>query len=955
MGKQFLIIEGARQNNLKNITLRIPHNKVTIITGISGSGKSSLAFDTLFAEGQWRYIESLSTYTRMFIEKIDRPEVDVIRNIRPAIAIEQKNPVRTARSTVGTATEIYDYLRLLFAKIGKIECPRCGGEVKAYSPATASEEILERYAGSRAYILAPLNPAREGAGWGVRNVGSKNPKSEIRNQELREILDDLVHRGFFRVKIGDEVFEIPDRLPDDIEESLSRGEVMVVIDRLTISHAHRGRVTDSIETAFKEGEGSIAIEIAGGETLKFDTGFKCHRCQIDFEKPSPLLFSFNHPLGACPACKGFGDILQYDEDLIVPDKHLSLSEGAIEPWTKPSYRWWYRQLMTSAKKQGIDIKKPYSRLTKEEKEKIFKGNRDFEGIHDFFSYLEGKRYKLHVRVFLSRYRSPSTCAACKGTRLRPEALNVKIKGGPQEKGIDIHQMGNMPVADLYAWFQSLKITEFEQQVAGDILRQIEMKLGFLLKIGLDYLTLNRQTRTLSGGEAQRINLANQLGSRLVGTLYVLDEPSIGLHARDTQRLVEIIRHISSYGNTVIVVEHDKTMIEGGDYVVEMGPRGGEDGGRVVFSGEVGEFLKSDCLTSQYLRGEKAIPVPKSRRKGSGRWLSLIGAREHNLKNISLKIPLHTLTCITGVSGSGKSTLIQDTLYRALARVFKVEFEKMGKFERLYGAEFLHGVKLIDQRPIGRTPRSNPITYIKAFDVIRKIFADQMESRMAGFTTSSFSFNTPGGRCEGCQGSGFQKLEMYFFEDIYVTCDRCDGQRYRPEVLRVRYKGKNISEVLQMTIHEAAGFFKDCMPLWEKLILLDEVGLGYLRLGQPATTLSGGEAQRLKICSEILRREARDILYLLDEPTTGLHFDDIRKLIDIFNRLVESGNTVAVIEHNMEVIKSADHIIDLGPEGGEKGGEIVAEGTPEEVARNRKSYTGRYLRGYLASDLQSNPD
>lgn len=939
MGRQFLIIEGARQNNLKNITLRIPHNKVTVITGISGSGKSSLAFDTLFAEGQWRYIESLSTYTRMFIEKIDRPEVDAIRNIRPAIAIEQKNPVRTARSTVGTATEIYDYLRLLFAKIGKIECPRCGGEAKTYSPSAVSEEIVERYAGSRAYILAPLNPGRE----------SNNLKPEIQNPKLKEILDDLVRRGFFRIKIGDEVFEIPGRLPDDIEESLSRGEVMVVIDRMTISHAHCGRMTDSIEMAFKEGRENIAIEIIGEGILRFDTGLKCHRCHISFEKPSPLLFSFNHPLGACPTCKGFGDILQYDEDLIIPDKYLSLAEGAIEPWTKPAYRWWYRQLISSAKKQGIDIKKPYIDLTEKEKEKIFKGTGDFEGIDDFFSYLESKRYKLHVRVFLSRYRSPSTCHTCKGTRLRPEALNVKIKGASQEKGADIYQMGNMPVAELYRWFRSLKITEFEQQVAGDILRQVEMKLGFLLKIGLDYLTLNRQTRTLSGGEAQRINLANQLGSRLVGTLYVLDEPSIGLHARDTRRLAEIIRDISSYGNTVIVVEHDKTMIEGGDYVVEMGPRGGEEGGRVVFSGEVEEFLKSDCLTSQYLRGEKAITVPKSRRKGSGRWLNLSGAREHNLKNIFLKIPLHTLACITGVSGSGKSTLIHDTLYRALARVFKVEFEKMGKFERLYGAEFLRGVKLIDQKPIGRTPRSNPITYIKAFDGIRKIFADQIESRMAGFTPSSFSFNTPGGRCEGCQGSGFQKLEMYFFEDIYVTCDRCDGQRYRPEVLRVRYKGRNISEVLQMTIHEAAGFFKDCTPLWEKLILLDEVGLGYLKLGQSATTLSGGEAQRLKICSEIIRREARDILYLLDEPTTGLHFDDIRKLIDIFNRLVESGNTVVVIEHNMEVIKSADHIIDLGPEGGEKGGEIVAEGTPEEVARCKRSYTGKYLRDYLPSD------
>lgn len=929
MNKQYLIIEGARQNNLKNISLQIPHNKVTSITGISGSGKSSLAFDTIFAEGQWRYIESLSTYTRMFIEKIDRPDVDAIKNIRPAIAIEQKNPVRTARSTVGTATEIYDYMRLLFAKIGRIECPKCRGEVRTYSPSDVTKDVIDRYANKRAYILAPLTP-------------EKTPE--------KGGLENLVRRGFFRIKIGDEIFTIPGELsgdiPGDIKDRLSAGEGQIVIDRLTIDPATPGRLSDSVEMAFKEGGDSISIEIVGEEVLRFDTGFKCHRCNIGFEKPGPLLFSFNHPLGACPTCKGFGDILQCDEDLIVPDKHLSLSEGAIEPWTKPSYRWWYRRLITSAKRHGIDIKKPYTRLTEEEKGKIFKGTANFEGINDFFSYLESKRYKLHVRVFLSRYRSPSTCPACKGVRLKPEALNVKITGEPAEDGLNIYQMCTMPVGGLYRWLTSLKLPEFEQHIARDILRQIEMKLGFLLRIGLDYLTLHRQTRTLSGGESQRINLANQLGSRLVGTLYVLDEPSIGLHVRDTNRLAETVRDIASCGNTVIVVEHDRIMIEGGDYVIEMGPGGGENGGAVVFSGEVEDFLKSDCLTSQYIRGEKKIPVPPMRRKGDGRFLTLSGAREHNLKNITLKIPLHTFTCITGVSGSGKSTLIQDTLYRALARIFKVEFEKMGKFDRLYGMEYLRGVKLIDQKPIGRTPRSNPITYIKVFDVIRKTFADRIEAKIAGLTPSSFSFNTSGGRCEDCQGSGFQRLEMYFFEDIYVTCDKCDGQRYRPEVLKIRYRGKNISEVLQMTVHEASEFFNDCIPLRERLTLLDDVGLGYLRLGQPATTLSGGEAQRLKICSEIIRREARDIIYLLDEPTTGLHFDDIKKLIHIFNRLVDSGNTVVVIEHNMDIIKCADYIIDLGPEGGEKGGEIVAEGTPEEVAMNGRSYTGKYLKDYL---------
>jgi len=560
MSKQYLIIEGARQNNLKNISLQIPHNKVTVITGISGSGKSSLAFDTIFAEGQWRYIESLSTYTRMFIEKIDRPDVDAIRNIRPAIAIEQKNPVRTARSTVGTATEIYDYLRLLFAKIGRIECPQCGGEVRAYSPADVVQEVLEKYTGKRAYILAPVDT-------------SPFP------------LTRLVQQGFFRIKAGDEIFTIPGELPADIDERLSTGKVAIVIDRIVIDPSIRGRIADSIEMAFKESGGSVLIEVIGEGVLRFDTGFKCHRCNIGFEKPTPILFSFNHPVGACPACKGFGDILQYDEDLIVPDKHLTLSEGAIDPWTKPAYKWWYDELISSVNKHGIDLKKPYSKLSEKEKERLFKGSRDFEGINDFFSYLEGKRYKLHVRVFLSRYRSPSTCPDCKGTRLRPEALNVKIKGGLAEEGFNIYQICSMPVEKMHQWFTSAKMTEFEQQVAKDILQQIEMKLNFLLKIGLGYLTLHRQTRTLSGGEAQRISLANQLGSRLVGTLYVLDEPSIGLHAKDTSRLAGIVQEIAASGNTVVVVEHDKTMIEAGDYAVEMGPAL-----PVILEGRIDDFL-----------------------------------------------------------------------------------------------------------------------------------------------------------------------------------------------------------------------------------------------------------------------------------------------------------------------------------------------------------------------------
>jgi len=947
MNSKYLIIQGARQNNLKNINLSIPHNKVTVITGISGSGKSSLAFDTIFAEGQWRYIESLSSYTRMFIEKIDRPDVEAIRNIRPAIAIEQKNPVRSSRSTVGTATEIYDYLRLLFAKVGRVVCPVCRSDVRSYNPSEVLSNIMDNYAGQRAYILIPIIiPGEIVPNAKSKKTGKTKKNTVSKLEELNTLMGNLAQRGFFRIKSGNDIFTIPGELPSDIKERYSKGDVYVVIDRISITHDSRKRISDSIELAFREGKGSILIDVIGHGILKFDTKFKCHKCDKVFEKPEPLLFSFNHPTGACTQCKGFGDILQYDEDLIVPDKHLTLEEGAIEPWTKPAYTWWQEKLLAAAKKQDIDQKKPYNKLSQEEKDKLFKGTRDFEGINEFFSYLEGKRYKLHVRVFISRYRSPSTCPSCKGARLRPEALNVRIKEAGSGEGINIHEICDMPVSNLYRWFSSLKLTQFEEEVAKNIKKQIEMKLGFLIKIGLDYLTLNRQTKTLSGGESQRINLSNQLGSRLVGTLYVLDEPSIGLHARDTGRLASIVQEIAGAGNTVIVVEHDKTMIESGDFIVEMGPGGGENGGDVVFSDNKDKFIRSECLTAQYMRGEKYIPLPSVRREGSGKVLTLSGAQEHNLKNITLKIPLRTLTCITGVSGSGKSTLIQDTLYRALARVFRLEFEKMGKFERLYGAEYLRGVRLIDQKPIGKTPRSNPITYIKGFDVIRKLFAAQREARISGLTPSAFSFNTKGGRCEGCQGSGCQRLEMYFFEDLYVTCDKCDGKRYRPEVLKIKYKGRNISDILRMTISEAKGFFKDETSLRESLHLLDEVGLGYLRLGQPATTLSGGEAQRLKICSEIWRKDARDILYLLDEPTTGLHFDDIKKLLHVFNRLVERGNTVVVIEHNMDVIKSADYIIDLGPEGGENGGEIVAEGTPAEVAKCVKSYTGRFLRENL---------
>ncbi len=915
MSNDTLLIEGARQNNLKNLTLALPHNRLIVVTGLSGSGKSSLAFDTIFAEGQWRYIESLSTYARMFLEKVSRPDVDAIHHIRPAIAIERKNPVRTARSTVGTGTEIYDYLRLLFAKVGRTYCPRCGREVRARSVEDLAEGLLQAHAGAPALILFsfPL------------------PK----NTPLPEVWAELQRKGYARIAAGGEVVHLtPDyRLPRRAKE------VRIIQDRLTLKPEQRGRLTEAIEAALKAGEGTALAEVEG-QTIPLGRAFRCYPCDLALEPPQPLLFSFNHPLGACPECKGFGNILEYDEDRVIPNKNLSLAQGAIDPWTKPAYREWQEEFLPQARRWGIDMQKPYRDLSEQERERIWKGK---DGIADFFAWLEGKRYKLHVRVFLSRYKGAVVCPRCGGTRLRPEALAVRVGG------FHIHQASELPITEAARWLQGLSLTTMEQEIAKEVLRQIEQKLGYLLRVGLGYLTLSRQTRTLSGGEAQRINLANQLGSQLTGTLYVLDEPSIGLHARDTARLTAILRDLVALGNTAIVVEHDRSVIESADHVVEMGPGSGARGGEVVFSGPQAEFSRSDCLTARYLRDEERIAVPDLRRKGSGHALLLLGAREHNLKGIDLAVPLRTFTCITGVSGSGKSTLLYDTLYRALARIFRIGYERMGQFDRIAGAEHLRSVRLIDQEPIGRTPRSNPVTYLKAFEEIRKLLGSQPTAKALGLTASQFSFNIPGGRCEACKGEGYQKLEMYFFEDLYVPCEECEGKRFKPEVLAVSYRGRNIHQILELTVAEALPLFREVSPLRQKLELLDAVGLGYLRLGQPAPTLSGGEAQRLKICAELDDPEARDLLYLLDEPTTGLHFDDIRKLLGVLHRLVEQGNTVVVIEHNLDVIKTADWIIDLGPEAGEDGGEMVAQGTPEEVTRVKRSHTGRYLRKALDLD------
>jgi excinuclease ABC subunit A len=917
----WLSIEGARQNNLKNVSVAIPHDRLTVITGVSGSGKSSLAFDTLFAEGQWRYIESLSTYARMFIERLDRPDVDRIEHVRPAIALEQKNPVRTARSTVGTATEVHDYLRLLWARIGRVHCPRCESEARSDSAESVTDTLVREHAGARALLCFPL-PAAAG-------------------QDPRTLVPALLRRGFARVKVGDAVLELAGDVAADGWPRDGR-RVLVVLDRVVLTAAARPRIAESIEAALAEGEGRAEIDVVGHGPIAVSREFRCPVCETPLARPQPVLFSFNHPLGACPECRGFGNILRYDEARVVPDGSVSLLDGAVEPWSHASGRWYQKQLLKHAKRRGVDVSRPFAELPAEDRAWVYAGEDGFPGIQGFFEEVEAYRYKLHVRVFLSRYRSQSPCPRCRGARLTPEALSVRVGGAT------IAEASRMTVDELGAFLEALPLSTWERAVARDALKLARDKLTFLRRVGLGYLTLDRQTRTLSGGEAQRINLANQLGAQLTGTLYILDEPSIGLHARDTARLAELCRELAAGGNTVVVVEHDRSFIEAGDHLIEMGPGSGERGGTVVFAGTAAA-LRDDprSLTGRYLSGRDGILVPRSRREGR-RALVLRGARAHNLKNLTVRIPLHTLTCVTGVSGSGKSTLVHDTLYPVLARTFKVDFETSGEHAGLSGIEYLKGVRLIDQEPIGRTPRSNPVTYIKAFDEIRKLFAGLPRAQTLGLSPGAFSFNVPGGRCEMCEGDGLQKLEMYFFEDVYVTCPGCEGKRYRPDVLQVTYRGKNISQVLGMTVDDAVDFFAAHPSLVRRLRVLQDVGLGYLRLGQPATTLSGGEAQRLKIAAELGARLSTDHLYILDEPTTGLHLDDVKKLLGVLDRLVNAGNTVVVVEHHLDVIKTADWIIDLGPEGGDAGGAIVAAGTPEEVAEVTSSHTGRFLREVLAA-------
>jgi len=954
------VVKGARTHNLKNIDVTLPAGKLVIVTGVSGSGKSSLAFDTIYAEGQRRYVESLSAYARQFLERMEKPDVDKIDGICPAIAIRQKNTVRNPRSTVGTTTEIHDYMRLLFARVGRTYCRQCGREVVCETAEVVARELGALPPDTRLMIGFALpvvempsphaddagdddeGEERDDAEGGARTARGGNP--------VAEMLDTLRRRGFGRLLVDDRAVAI-----DEVEVAALAGKatVEVVVDRLRLDGDLRSRLTDSIETAYREGGGAafaVVMDPSGGSRrVVFSERFECRACGIMYETPQPRLFSFNNPFGACPTCHGFGNVVELDVNLVVPDPNKSINEGAIEPFTKPHYRGQLAELKRAAKGGAVRLNVPWADLTDAERRFVIDGDVEsnarsaWEGVRGFFRWLERKKYKVHVRVFLSRYRGYLACPECEGARLRREARNVKVGGRT------IDAVSALTVRDARQFFADLPLSEKDAAVADKVLREIQRRLSFLSDVGLDYLTLDRLSSTLSGGESQRISLATSLGSALVGTLYVLDEPSIGLHSRDNQRLIAILRQLRDQGNTVLVVEHDEDMIRVADHIVDIGLGAGEQGGRVVYSGDLPGLLEEPrSLTAKYLRGELAIPVSLPRRKGAGQKIRLRGATEHNLKDVDIDIPLNTLTCVTGVSGSGKSTLVHDVLYAAIKRS-KLDWDRrVGAHRSLEGLEYISDTVLVDQAPIGRTPRSNPVTYLKAFDPIRELFALTKDAKSRGLTASHFSFNVPGGRCEACQGEGEVRVEMQFLADVFVPCDQCNGMRFKPNVLEVRYKGRNVHQVLDMTVREAIAFFSTSPKVLRKLQVLDEIGLGYLRLGQPATTLSGGEAQRIKIAAHLSTFSGDRLLYILDEPTTGLHFDDIAKLLAAFRKLIEAGHTLLVIEHNLDVIKTADYLIDLGPEGGDAGGEVVATGTPEQVVLVETSHTGRALKDVLAT-------
>ncbi|MGE0078720.1 MAG: excinuclease ABC subunit UvrA [Bacteroidales bacterium] len=931
LNKNIISVKGARVHNLKNISLDIPRNKLIVITGVSGSGKSSLAFDTIYAEGQRRYVESLSSYARQFLGRVAKPEVDLISGIPPAIAIEQKVNTRNPRSTVGTSTEVYDYLKLLFARVGKTYSPVTGKQVKKHSVSDVVNFVSAYDEGIKMTLLSPL----------------------VVNGDHKAKLEELAKEGFTRVEIGDQTLRIDDNKTRELI-NISGAECRLIIDRFAVSHEDDflSRIADSVQTAFAEGNGFCLIKIhLETETLEehFSNVFEADG--IKFEEPTEHLFSFNSPLGACPKCEGYGKVIGIDEDLVIPNKGLSLYEEAIACWKGESMSWYKDKVIEHASKYDFPIHKPYYQLSDQQKRILWEGSRHFTGIYAFFQELEEKKYKIQYRVLLSRYMGKTVCPACKGSRLRPEASYIKISN------YTIPQMVNIPIADLSEIFKDLNLDEHDAGVAKRILTEINNRLDYLNNVGLGYLTLNRLSSTLSGGESQRINLATSLGSSLVGSLYILDEPSIGLHSRDTNLLIGVLKQLRNLGNTVVVVEHDEEIMSSADYIIDIGPHAGRLGGEVVYAGDIQGLSKaSNSLTAKYLTNKEQISVPLHRRKWNN-YIELVGARENNLKNINVKFPLNTLTVVTGVSGSGKSTLVRGILYPALQKLLTGSGDRAGQFDEIKGDyRRIKGIEMVDQNPIGKSSRSNPVTYIKAWDEVRKLLSEQQYAVKSGFKPAHFSFNVEGGRCEECQGEGVIHVEMQFMADITMVCESCKGKRFKDEVLEVKFNGANVYDILEMTVNQAIEFFDKGKTsterkIVEKLKPLQDVGLGYIKLGQASSTLSGGESQRVKLASFLQKEEStQPLLFIFDEPTTGLHFNDIKKLLSAFDALIDKGHSIILIEHNLDVIKCADWVIDLGPEGGESGGYLVFEGTPEQLTKNDISHTGKFLVEKLSKSI-----
>ncbi|MGI6119807.1 MAG: excinuclease ABC subunit UvrA [Desulfosporosinus sp.] len=940
MTQNYLRVRGARVHNLKNIDINIPRDKLVVITGLSGSGKSSLAFDTIYAEGQRRYVESLSAYARQFLGQMDKPDVDSIEGLSPAISIDQKTTNRNPRSTVGTATEIYDYLRLLFARIGHPHCPKCGRRISQQTVQQIVDQVMSLPERTKLQILAPLIKGKKG--------------------EHNKVFEAVRKAGYVRVRVDGEVRDLGEEIK---LTKTQKHSIEVVIDRISLKPESAERLADSLETALKLGEGNIIVDLIDGGEMLFSENFACPDCGIALEEVSPRLFSFNSPFGACPACTGLGANLVVDVDLLLPDHSLSLAKGAIAPWAKSTSSYYPKMLEAVAKNLGFTMDTPLHNLNKNQWEGLLYGTKipisfqyqnvfneiktyrtNFEGLVPLFERRYRESTSDYVRAEIEGYMSEQFCPECQGKRLKPEALAITVGA------LSIDDLTRMSITEILSFLKALPLTPKEQLIAHQIFKEIKDRLGFLMNVGLDYLTLDRAAGSLSGGEAQRIRLATQIGSSLMGVLYVLDEPSIGLHQRDNARLLSTLKRLRDLGNTLIVVEHDEDTMIAADHIIDIGPGAGAHGGRVVAEGTLEEIkANKESITGQYLSGAKQIRLPKQRRQPDGKWLEVLGACENNLKNINVRFPLGLFTCVTGVSGSGKSTLINEIIYKELAAKLNGARQRAGAHERIVGLEYLDKVVNIDQSPIGRTPRSNPATYTGVFTFIRELFSITPEAKMRGYQPGRFSFNVKGGRCEACHGDGIIKIEMHFLPDVYVPCEICGGKRYNRETLEVYYKGKNIAQVLEMTVDEAVEFFQVVPKIARKLQTMQDVGLGYIRLGQPATTLSGGEAQRVKLATELSRRSTGRTIYILDEPTTGLHFADIDKLLHVLHRLVDAGDTVVVIEHNLDVIKTADWLIDLGPEGGNRGGEVVVAGTPEDVAAFPASYTGQYLKRYLDLD------